>query len=390
MKISLATNFDDDLITQISGYPVYEIYGKLKTDIFGGGRPSNTLDDLSRAKLESHVRLARRNNIKFNYLLNSACFNNREMDKKWQDEAISFLNYLRDIGVNALTVSNQLLLKLVKKYFDCFSVRISIFSCVSDYARARQWEEMGADFICADIYSLNRNFKEIEKIVKNLKTAKLELLANVSCLKACPYAMSHANSIAHASNSYEPNEKSVDYCILHCQRDELLNPIEYIRSCWIRPEDIKCYERIGVEHFKLTERGIPTRELVKRVKAYSEGHYDGNLIDLVLGHGFEDPLDDNSAQISYRTNSELNSVSDIADEIFKIRGMGRARKVPSHIYIDNKKLDGFIDYFIEGKCSGLCDKCTYCKNYYEKSVVLNEEVRSKLLALYRKFDEILI
>ena len=29
MKISLATNFDDNLIDKIKKYPVYELYGKL-------------------------------------------------------------------------------------------------------------------------------------------------------------------------------------------------------------------------------------------------------------------------------------------------------------------------------------------------------------------------
>ena len=35
MKISLATNYDDNLIDQIKDYPVYEIYGKLKHDYIG-------------------------------------------------------------------------------------------------------------------------------------------------------------------------------------------------------------------------------------------------------------------------------------------------------------------------------------------------------------------
>lgn len=387
MKLSIATNFDNNLINQISKYPVYEIYGKFKKDMFGGGRPSNTLEAIDKEKLELHVKTARDNNIKFNYLLNSACFSNREIDKKWQKEAIEFLQYLEKIGVNALTVSNHLLLKLIKKYFSCFSVRISIFANVNNYDRAKYWEDMGADFICADVYSLNRNFKELEKITKNLKNAKIELLANVSCLKDCPYANTHSVSIAHASNKYDDNDNSLDYCILNCQRDEIIDPIKYLRSCWIRPEDIKFYENIGIEHFKLTERGIPTKELLKRVKAYSEGSYDGNLIDLILGHGF---VDNNETIFSYENIDNLNTPSDIAKEIFKIRGMGVSRKFPQHVYIDNKKLDGFINYFIEDKCCGICDKCSYCKEYFLKSATINAEIRNKLIDSYKKFDDKLI
>ena len=59
MKISLATNFDNNLIDELKGYPIYEVYGKLKHDIMGGGRPDNTLSDVSKELLESHVKKVR-------------------------------------------------------------------------------------------------------------------------------------------------------------------------------------------------------------------------------------------------------------------------------------------------------------------------------------------
>ena len=39
MKLSVACNFDDALLDGLRDYPVYEIYGKLTSDYFGGGRP---------------------------------------------------------------------------------------------------------------------------------------------------------------------------------------------------------------------------------------------------------------------------------------------------------------------------------------------------------------
>ena len=48
MKISLATNFDNKLIDQIKYYPVYEVYGKMKHDYIGGGRPDNTLSNIDK------------------------------------------------------------------------------------------------------------------------------------------------------------------------------------------------------------------------------------------------------------------------------------------------------------------------------------------------------
>ena len=52
MKISLATNFDDSLIDKVKEYPIYEVYGKLKNDFIGGGRPNNELNDIEIEKFE--------------------------------------------------------------------------------------------------------------------------------------------------------------------------------------------------------------------------------------------------------------------------------------------------------------------------------------------------
>ena len=94
MKISLATNYDDALIDQIKEYPIYEIYGKLKNDFVGGGRPDNTLNDVDKEKFEKHVKKAREAGISFNYLLNGSCLSNNEQDNKWQKEFVKFLSYL--------------------------------------------------------------------------------------------------------------------------------------------------------------------------------------------------------------------------------------------------------------------------------------------------------
>ena len=51
MKISLATNFDNKLIDKIKDYSVYEVYGKMKYDYIGGGRPDNTLLNIDKKSL---------------------------------------------------------------------------------------------------------------------------------------------------------------------------------------------------------------------------------------------------------------------------------------------------------------------------------------------------
>ena len=202
MKISLATNFDDTLIDEIKEYPIYEMYGKMKNDFIGGGRPNDELVNIETERFEKHVKKIRNAGIKFNYLLNGSCLANKEQDIDWQKKFKNFLEYLSNVGVNALTVSNPFILQFVKKYFkDKFTVRVSTFACIDSYSKAKYWEDMGADYICADFVKINRDFSELKYMVDNLKRAKVEILVTNSCLKNCPMIYTHTNGLSHASGS---------------------------------------------------------------------------------------------------------------------------------------------------------------------------------------------
>lgn len=385
MKISLATNFDDLLIDKIKTYPIYEVYGKMKNDFIGGGRPNNELNDIEIERFEKHVKKVRENGIKFNYLLNGSCLSNKEQDVDWQIKFKKFLKYLSDIGVNALTVSNPFILQFVKKYFkEEFTVRVSTFACVDSYAKAKYWDDMGADYICADFVKINRDFDELKYMVDHLKNAKIEILVTNSCLKDCPMIYTHTNSLSHASGNLKNKIKYEDWGLFFCQKKELEDLSEYIKSPWVRPEDIEYYEKIGIENFKITERDFPTEELVKRVKAYTNRYYDGNLLDLVQGHGV---VTKDYLQLEKR---DVISKSDIYNEIKRVRGLGVPRECDRHIYIDNKKLDGFIKFFTSGNCNGKCEQCGYCKKISEKSIISNDEIRNYLLELYSKYDSVKI
>lgn len=383
MKISLATNYDDDLVEKVKRYPIYEIYGKLKNDIIGGGRPDDELKDIEMVKFEKHVKKVRENDIKFNYLLNGGCLANNEQNEEWQEKFKEFLTYLKEVGVNALTITNPYIMQFVKKYFgNYFTLRVSTFACVDSFERAKYWEDMGADIICADFVKINRDFKKLKYMVQNLKHAKIEILVTNSCLKNCPMIFTHTTSLSHASDRSSGKEKYEDWSLFYCQEIQNNKNEEYIKSPWVRPEDIKYYEDIGIEHFKITERGFPTDELLKRVKAYVDREYNGNLIDLIQGHGYIDKSGEQRLE-----KQQVNTRAEIYNEIKRVRGLGQPRIYPRHIYIDNRKLDGFIDFFVNDKCINNCNVCNYCKNISKKVITKNEEVSEYLKELYSKYDE---
>ena len=275
---SLAANYDPELVPQLAAYPVDEVYGKFPTEGISGGRPRYLATPLSEIDLQSYIRLLEQHRIAFNYLLNGACFGNREWTRSWQKRMTDLLTKLGEWGVRRVTVSTPFLLELIKRRFPEFKVRVGIYAQVDTPRRARFWEDLGADAIVLESFSINRNFRRLAAIRQAVR-CDLELIANHVCLMNCPMQTYHQNGFAHASD--ETSTLFIDYCFMRCSRLRLQDPSQFIKSAWIRPEDLAVYEAMGYTSFKLLERGIPSSELLRRVKAYSERRFDGNLAELL-------------------------------------------------------------------------------------------------------------
>lgn len=104
----------------------------------------------------------------------------------------------------------------------------------------------------------------------------------------CPLQSYHQNSFAHASDN--THMLFIDYCLLSCSRLRLTDPSRFIKTAWIRSEDMAVYEAMGYTTFKLLERGIPSAALLQSFKAYSEKRFSGNLAELLLPYGFKEPI----------------------------------------------------------------------------------------------------
>ncbi|MFQ5791139.1 MAG: peptidase U32, partial [Acidobacteriota bacterium] len=103
MRLSLATNFDDTLLEGIRGFPVVEVFGKLSSDLLGGGRATYMLRTLSRSRLRDHVGRAHAKGIEFNYLLNTACSRNLESTRRGRRRIERLLDWLEEVGVDSVT-----------------------------------------------------------------------------------------------------------------------------------------------------------------------------------------------------------------------------------------------------------------------------------------------
>ena len=158
MKYDLATNFDNELIHRIAEFGIIEsVYGKLSEDIVGGGRQSMILPDISWKELEKHVNVCHGYRIKFNYLLNASCMDNRELIGPSHRKIMDFVGKVRDAGADGVTVSNTTMLKMVKAQFPELKVCTSVYMKPVTVNEVVEFEQEGADEITL-YHNFTRNF----------------------------------------------------------------------------------------------------------------------------------------------------------------------------------------------------------------------------------------
>jgi len=390
MRLSVATNFDPLLVESIRKYPVAELFGKLREDAVGGGRAPYQLAPVTRKRLEEHVRHALRAGIEFNYLLNASCLGNREITRAGQKEIEELAGWLCEIGVASVTVATPYLLKLVKTRYPRLKVRVSVFGGVDRVRKAQMWEELGADSIVLDSILINRELSTLERIRKSVK-CDLELMANNNCLAGCALSPMHMNALSHTGQSWHGNKGFfIDWCFLKCTEMKLRDPVNFLRSEWIRPEDLHLYEGLGYDRFKIAERDLPTPLMAARVKAYAERRYEGNLLDLVQPYGFHGVKESDCTnrrgfawllRFFFRpmlaNPVRMLLLKRFADLLSMTRPVGGDPLV----YIDNRALDGFMERFRERGCREEdCGECRWCHEFAGRSVRMDEGRRARALA----------
>lgn len=391
VRFSLACNFDEALLDSVAGEPVYEVFGKLTSDYFGGGRPSFYLPSVGKPELEQMVRRAHERGVEFNYLLNSSSMNNVEFTTQGQRELRKLLDWLSEAQVDTITVANLFFLRLIKQRYPHFGVRVSSHRETDNPRKARFWEDNGADCIVISETTVHREFEVLEAMRAAVKV-DLSLIVNNWCRQDCAIATNHAVLLSNASRQGAQNFP-LDYCSVYCNAYRLEEPVNYIRANWIRPEDLPRYRKLGYTNFKIVERNTPTELLALRVRAYAKERYDGNLLDLVQNYAYPKSVmkkrDEESFSLKrmakyFLKPTEVNLLrfSQVV-EFGKTLSMLYPREGDNPVYIDNRALDGFLERFEKQGCESVdCEKCRYCHQWAEKSVYFDPAWRQRMTAVF--------
>lgn len=339
------------LNNEYSDSKVIETYGNITVgNAFGSGRTADTLPEVDIMDLERYVSYSGKRGIGFNYTINTTHMSNREFDEDYILLIIRFLHELYQIGVRSLTVTLPSLIEIIKSTGLDFKIKASTLCQVTNPNKAVSFKNAGVDRLVVE-ESINRDFHTLKRI-REAFGDKVEVIANVVCLKDCIYRTFHYNQMSCDSIRI-PSETSLTYYSHRCIMKRYENVANILKLSWIRPEDMDYYTQIGINYFKLQGRqAVLKGDPVRTVTAYFKGKYDGNLMDL---------LDMFAPTNAFR------------------------------VYVDNRKLDGFIEIFAnhEGFCRHSCDKCKYCNSYAAKSIDYKEaeKVIKAAKNFYEEYDQ---
>lgn len=380
MKLSIPTSWDNRLLEGLheinkKNHNIFEIYGALPFGITPGGRPPFDLPQIKKEAVEEHVDIARSCGFKFNYLLNANTLGNMEYTKKGREKLFDCLSWINNLGAESITVSTPYLVELIKKEFTSLRIVLSIQANIYSIREAEFYENSGVERITVH-ERLNRDFKFLQNLRDSLKV-DLCLIANLACLFQCPMAVYHKTLPEHVCKDREEGYTMfIDWPKITCSLMKATKPSDLIESRWIRPEDTNVYESMGYEYFKLVDRRWPTEKILNVTKVYSNRKYDGNLFDLLP---IFPPSRVFCSQFAEQFPDVYNGLKQL--NIDKV-------KAPE-LYIDNRKLDGFIEFFKHKDCGVACESCRYCDDVAKHIKIKNKKALEDYRRALIKINDIL-
>jgi len=353
MHLLIPSNWDEDLLSSLSQSRAdIELYSALPTSMLGSGGTGPDIPPMTQEQAQEYIKLTHSSGLTFNYLINAPSMNNMEWDEDTHRDLLKHLDWLSNAGVDKVTVAIPYLAELIKHQFPHIKVEISTIAHVNSVARAELFESLGVDSIILHT-NINRDFELLRAIRKAVK-CELGILTNSLCLYQCPYEYYHNDTLGHATQHYNPLDGFyMDYCVTRCTLERFRDASQFIKSRWIRPEDVSRYEEIGIDFFKIAGRAMSSEWIINTTEAYVSGQYQGNLYDLL-----------------YVPNPKLECPR-----------VG----LPPKVYIDNQALEGFLDFFKKQDCTSGCARCNYCQKTADKVLRLDRPEADGYTSTLKRF-----
>ncbi len=327
LEFSIPYNNDPETLTEafqlkaLNQNSIVEVYLSGPQTYAGSGR---IVPEMDMAAFTGTVDRIHRAGLRVNLVLNSTCEGAEWYSQKTLAATLAYLRLAHEEhGVEAITTANPLYISAIRKRLPGVEICASVLGNIDCVQRAVIYREAGADTITPDV-NINRDL-ELLREIKEATGARLKLLVNEGCLYKCPFRQFHFNAKSHLSKEVNKPDIDVSFGDFFGAGAEVIRKdlAQLLKSCWIRPEDIRKYSDI-TRYFKLVCRSKPKSFVIRAIKAYMEEAWAGDLLDLVSGCS--------------------NRIS--ANE---------------GIYLDNRVLEDCHFFDTVTRCDHTCSRCDYCR-----------------------------
>jgi len=281
-----------------------------------------------REVFEDELQQLGRMGIKLVLLFNSNCYGDSSVSVEFQNRITGIIGkILNKTSLYSVTTTSPFVAKTVKTAFSQIEVRASVNMRIGTVKGMEYLAEYFDGYYMQREF--NRDLNRIEELKKwcGINGKNLYILANSGCLNFCSSQTYHDNLVAHEAGIVTKQNVESKYpspCWEYMEKQE--NWVAFLQNSWIRPEDIKNYEKwFGTVKLATRMHANPRKVL----SAYIRGKHNGNLLDLTEpGYG----------------------------------------KVFKNNIIDNTLFPG--DWFeMTSMCKKDCHRCEYCKTVLAKVLV---------------------
>ena len=360
MKLNVFTNISNIDEKLLNNENIFEIIFKLPRDTAGGQLPTYFLPafTFSRDEMQKIVSRIHRNHKKAVYSMNAVCLGNLEYVRKNYQELVALLDVLHEVKVDGIRVASPFLVDLIKKRSYSFNI---ICENIENFTNAKFYNDLGIRKIGLSA-NANRNFRLLNEIKAKLDV-EVELVANDMGLLNSDLQNNILMSYGHGSQSCHQNEGfMLEYYYVRSLQHKLNNISEFVKSPWIRPEDLDIYERSGVSSVKILGQNSRNGWLPEVVNAYDNKMFEGNLLDLlnVYRKTKKEPLNKMIIERPDHAHSKRTGlICDIMEDL--------------ELEINNRSLEDFILPIKNGSIDcQYCHDCGHCQTFADLSISVNK------------------
>ena len=246
------------------------------------GSPSGRADyarNGSIDRLEDELTAIRQMGGKLELLFNANCYGGSAISLEFEQKFCAVLADLQSIGLlpDVVTTTSPYVAMLVRKHWPQVESRASVNMRIDSIS--------GMDYLgdLFDSFYIRRDLQRDIATVKRFKEwcdnhgKKLGMLLNSGCLRNCPSQTFHDNLVAHDKEVKHRENTTWNPHLCWRLYAEQQRYAEFLKSSWIRPEDVQYYEDL-VSFGKLATRQHHYPRMV--IGAYVNRSYHGDLLHL--------------------------------------------------------------------------------------------------------------